>query len=46
MPDASADAALDALLASGFGASGKQRIMAPTVAVFVGDSTQWFNFLF
>ncbi|KAI3451266.1 hypothetical protein Pfo_007931 [Paulownia fortunei] len=41
MPDASADAALDAVLASGFGASGIQRFMAPSVAVFVGGSTPW-----
>lgn len=50
MPDASADAALDAVLASGFGASGIQRFTAPSVAVFVGGSTQWcdvcFNHLF
>lgn len=46
MPDATADAALDAVLASAFGAAGKQRIMAPNVAVFVGDSTQWFDFCF
>ncbi|KAG8383628.1 hypothetical protein BUALT_Bualt04G0033800 [Buddleja alternifolia] len=41
MPDASADAALDALLASGFGASGIQRFMPSGVAVFVGGSTPW-----
>ncbi|KAJ0040533.1 hypothetical protein Pint_27725 [Pistacia integerrima] len=40
MPDASIDATLNALVASGFGASG-QRCMALTTAIFVGGSMQW-----
>lgn len=46
MPDASVDAALDAVVESGFGASGNQRFMGPCVAVFVGSSTEWCNFCF
>lgn len=46
MPDAIADAALDAVIESGFGASGTQRFMGPCVAVFVGNSFQWCNFYF
>ncbi|XP_057783909.1 methylmalonate-semialdehyde dehydrogenase [acylating], mitochondrial-like isoform X2 [Salvia miltiorrhiza] len=41
MPDASADAALDAVIEYGFGASGTQRFISPCVAVFVGSSSQW-----
>ncbi|XP_059640767.1 methylmalonate-semialdehyde dehydrogenase [acylating], mitochondrial-like isoform X2 [Cornus florida] len=40
MPDASADATLDALVAAGFGAAG-QRCMALSTAVFVGGSIPW-----
>ncbi|XP_010933526.1 methylmalonate-semialdehyde dehydrogenase [acylating], mitochondrial [Elaeis guineensis] len=40
MPDASVDAALDALVAAGFGAAG-QRCMALSTAVFVGGSKPW-----
>lgn len=45
MPDASADAALDAVIDSGFGL-GTQKFMGRCVAVFVGSSTQWCNFCF
>lgn len=41
MPDASADATLDALVASGFGASKFQNCMSPSIAVFVGGSAPW-----
>lgn len=41
MPDASIDATLNALVASGFGASG-QRCMALTTAIFVGGSMLWY----
>ncbi|KAF6160655.1 hypothetical protein GIB67_019595 [Kingdonia uniflora] len=40
MPDASADATLNALVAAGFGAAG-QRCMALSTVVFVGDSKRW-----
>ncbi|THG20105.1 hypothetical protein TEA_007188 [Camellia sinensis var. sinensis] len=40
MPDASADATLDALVVAGFGAAG-QRCMALSTAVFVGGSMPW-----
>ncbi|KAJ0966233.1 hypothetical protein J5N97_027371 [Dioscorea zingiberensis] len=40
MPDASADATLNALVAAGFGAAG-QRCMALSTAVFVGGSKSW-----
>ncbi|XP_077234091.1 aldehyde dehydrogenase 6B2 [Tasmannia lanceolata] len=40
MPDASVDATLNALVASGFGAAG-QRCMALSTAVFVGGSKSW-----
>ncbi|XP_057492452.1 methylmalonate-semialdehyde dehydrogenase [acylating], mitochondrial-like [Actinidia eriantha] len=40
MPDASADATLDALVAAGFGATG-QTCMALSKAVFVGGSLPW-----
>lgn len=40
MPDANADATLNALAAAGFGAAG-QRCMALSTAVFVGDSKHW-----
>ncbi|XP_057495903.1 methylmalonate-semialdehyde dehydrogenase [acylating], mitochondrial-like [Actinidia eriantha] len=40
MPDASADATLDALVAAGFGATG-QTCMALSTAVFVGGSLPW-----
>ncbi|XP_038681598.1 methylmalonate-semialdehyde dehydrogenase [acylating], mitochondrial [Tripterygium wilfordii] len=42
MPDANADATLNALLAAGFGAAG-QRCMALSTVVFVGDSKSWEN---
>lgn len=50
MPDASADATLNALVAAGFGAAG-QRCMALSTVVFVGGSKSWyyvffFSFLF
>ncbi|XP_022846859.1 methylmalonate-semialdehyde dehydrogenase [acylating], mitochondrial-like [Olea europaea var. sylvestris] len=41
MPDASADATLDALVASGFGASKVHNCMSPSIAVFVGGSAPW-----
>ena len=44
MPDASADATLDALVAAGFGATG-QTCMALSTAVFVGGSLPWYNVL-
>ena len=44
MPDASADATLDALVAAGFGATG-QTCMALSTAVFVGGSLPWYNIL-
>lgn len=44
MPDASADATLNALVAAGFGAAG-QRCMALSTAVFVGGSKSWYNVL-
>ncbi|XP_072951656.1 uncharacterized protein [Typha angustifolia] len=40
LPDASADATLNALVAAGFGAAG-QRCMALSTAVFVGGSEPW-----
>ncbi|OMO85283.1 Methylmalonate-semialdehyde dehydrogenase [Corchorus capsularis] len=40
MPDANKDAALNALVAAGFGAAG-QRCMALSTVVFVGDSESW-----
>ncbi|KAK3022741.1 hypothetical protein RJ639_045606, partial [Escallonia herrerae] len=42
MPDASADATLDALVAASFGAAG-QRCMTISTAVFVGGSSPWEN---
>ncbi|KAM2994214.1 hypothetical protein FF2_046212 [Malus domestica] len=42
MPDASAEATLNALVAAGFGAAG-QRCMALSTVVFVGDSKSWEN---
>ncbi|BBH09240.1 aldehyde dehydrogenase 6B2 [Prunus dulcis] len=42
MPDASADATLNALVAAGFGAAG-QRCMALSTVVFVGGSKSWEN---
>ncbi|KAI5669729.1 hypothetical protein M9H77_19582 [Catharanthus roseus] len=40
MPDASADATLDAIIAAGFGAVG-QRCMTLSTAIFVGGSAPW-----
>ncbi|KAL2343864.1 hypothetical protein Fmac_005149 [Flemingia macrophylla] len=40
MPDADADATLNALVAAGFGAAG-QRCMALSTVIFVGGSQQW-----
>ncbi|XP_065870140.1 methylmalonate-semialdehyde dehydrogenase [acylating], mitochondrial isoform X4 [Euphorbia lathyris] len=40
LPDANMDAALNALVAAGFGAAG-QRCMALSTVVFVGDSQSW-----
>ncbi|KAF2294234.1 hypothetical protein GH714_008441 [Hevea brasiliensis] len=42
LPDANVDAALNALVAAGFGAAG-QRCMALSTVVFVGDSQSWEN---
>ncbi|XP_057989571.1 methylmalonate-semialdehyde dehydrogenase [acylating], mitochondrial isoform X2 [Hevea brasiliensis] len=42
LPDANMDAALNALVAAGFGAAG-QRCMALSTVVFVGDSQPWEN---
>lgn len=44
MPDASVDAALDAVVESGFGVSGNQRSMGHCVAVLVGSSIEWYIF--
>ncbi len=41
LPDANMDAALNALVAAGFGAAG-QRCMALSTVVFVGDSQPWY----
>lgn len=41
MPDASMEAALNALVAAGFGAAG-QRCMALSTVVFVGCSKSWY----
>lgn len=43
MPDASAEATLNALVAAGFGAAG-QRCMALSTVVFVGDSKSWYYY--
>ncbi|KAL3527569.1 hypothetical protein ACH5RR_012225 [Cinchona calisaya] len=40
MPDASADATLDAIIAAGFGAAG-QRCMTLSTLIFVGGSAPW-----
>lgn len=41
MPDASIDAAMNALVAAGFGAAG-QRCMGLCTAIFVGGSVPWY----
>lgn len=45
MPDASADATLDAIIAAGFGAAG-QRCMTLSTLIFVGGSAPWYNAFF
>ena len=40
MPDANKEQSLNALVGAGFGAAG-QRCMATSVAVLVGDASQW-----
>lgn len=45
MPDASADATMNALVAAGFGAAG-QRCMALSTVVFVGGSKSWYYVFF
>lgn len=45
MPDASADATLDALIAAAFGAAG-QRCTFLSTAIFVGSSMPWYNVRF
>lgn len=42
MPDANADATINALVAAGFGAAG-QRCMALSTVVFVGGSKPWYQ---
>lgn len=41
LPDASEDAALNAIAAAGFGAAG-QRCMALSTVVFVGGAKSWY----